>query len=1100
MASFVWTGATSTSWSTGSNWKVGGVTQSNPPTAADDVFFGSGTGATNSPCTLTNGAVCRSIDCTGYTGTLTHPAAVTWSIGDGTPGIGNNILKFAAGMTFTVGNSTTSVLAFRTTSSTQQTFTTAGKVLGYLQVTAADGNYLQADPLTTTGSALLLNAACTWNTGGFANTHLGLQTGASGITLTFGSSTFTLSSSAAPLRLEGSPTITANTATMICTSISPTINQFSGGAINMNGASLVFTPSGAGTPTLYGGTWANITFTGAAAVKTHVFQLAGDVTCTGTFTVSGSSAVDRVLVASSSTGVPRVISAAAVSASNVDFMDITGAGAANWNLSAITGGSGDCLGNTGITFTAPMACAATSTTGVPNATWSTHPWSGRVPLPQDDVVIANWSAGQVIAVDVPRIGKNVTVTHTQNTFYSSSLGASVFGNYSTASNISANSPQTLVLRGRGTHTFTSGLGPAIVVDCPGGTYTMSAPYVVQSSAARSVVVSSGSLVTSHDITAAALANTGGTLTLGPNVTLTATTTASVLTLTGGTTSAASTTFTITGASNNTKTVTLASTTIGALTYTVKSPGQLSVASNFTTPARIGTLSVGPGRPLVLGTGVNVDTWDVAGEARDHAWFFGAGYISVPDTPETSWTGDFDLRVRMKPESTWASPHPIAGKATGNTTNCSWQWVFNATSRAMSFITSTNGTSSTSAICTVAVPFADGDGGWLRVTRRASDGRVQFFTAPDSSSPPSSWTQLGADRTGVVGTLYDSTAPLVIAAYNTSNAPNSYGRYYRFQGRDNIADDGTGIQLDVDLSTKPFGSNTFTESSPNAATVTMALAGGQVADGRIALSGSIVPTLGPVTLSRVVAALTVGAMPHSVHLTDSIDGGSNQSLLFSAPPGGPTIRQRAYGIDFSSGGGVSFVHPVQVGNLLLLATGFTTSADYTSFTPPTGFILAVERSRTGSASRIYYKIADGTETSLPCTWGGSGTGAQMMAYEVSGFVGTPTLDVVDSNESGAATSIATGAGVTNTGIPAFALVSLSGNGSLGASSTTPPTDSYQEDWGTGQATGYVLKTFAKPLTATELQAPTVRWGTSRAPTIVLAAFKDVADSTAFLAFM
>lgn len=84
MATFVWAAAATSNWSTGANWKVGGVAQGAPPTAADDVLFGSGTGATNSNCNVTAGSVCRSIDTTGYTGTLLSSGDL--SVGDASGG------------------------------------------------------------------------------------------------------------------------------------------------------------------------------------------------------------------------------------------------------------------------------------------------------------------------------------------------------------------------------------------------------------------------------------------------------------------------------------------------------------------------------------------------------------------------------------------------------------------------------------------------------------------------------------------------------------------------------------------------------------------------------------------------------------------------------------------------------------------------------------------------------------------------------------------------------------------------------------------------------------------------------------------------------
>jgi hypothetical protein len=119
--------------------------------------------------------------------------------------------------------------------------------------------------------------------------------------------------------------------------------------------------------------------------------------------VNGNSATNRVLVFSGTLGTPRTITAANVSVTNADFRDITGAGAGNWNLSAVSGGSGDAGGNSGITFT-------TGQTQLLGRRWDTLSWSvmlstvvrlllpvvlttpvhGRVPLPQDDASSRCW--------------------------------------------------------------------------------------------------------------------------------------------------------------------------------------------------------------------------------------------------------------------------------------------------------------------------------------------------------------------------------------------------------------------------------------------------------------------------------------------------------------------------------------------------------------------------------------------------------------------------------------------------------------------------------------------------------------------------------------
>jgi hypothetical protein len=76
-------------------------------------------------------------------------------------------------------------------------------------------------------------------------------------------------------------------------------------------------------------------------------------------------------------------------------MDITSTNAID--ISAVS--TGDCGGNTNITFTTAAAQTSAST-----AAWSDPAgWSGRVPLPQDDVTCSHSKT-----IDIPRIGKSIT--------------------------------------------------------------------------------------------------------------------------------------------------------------------------------------------------------------------------------------------------------------------------------------------------------------------------------------------------------------------------------------------------------------------------------------------------------------------------------------------------------------------------------------------------------------------------------------------------------------------------------------------------------------------------------------------------------------------
>jgi putative endonuclease len=123
-------------------------------------------------------------------------------------------------------------------------------------------------------------------------------------------------------------------------------------------------------------------------------------------TMSGNSTADRLLIQSSTVGTATTVTVSGGTFAYADFMDINfNNGGASLDLSAITGLSGDALGNgmTGggtLTLTASQTQYWTGNTGSwSDATqWCTssggcadNAGDGRTPLPQDDVVFDNGS-------------------------------------------------------------------------------------------------------------------------------------------------------------------------------------------------------------------------------------------------------------------------------------------------------------------------------------------------------------------------------------------------------------------------------------------------------------------------------------------------------------------------------------------------------------------------------------------------------------------------------------------------------------------------------------------------------------------------------------
>ncbi len=444
-------------WSVAGTWSAtgsGGVDSVGPPTASDDVVLEAGSGN----LTINAAAVCRSLDCTSgagsYVGTLTHNAAVGLTIGDATAGAGNVALRFSAGMTYTLG-STTSNVTYISTSATQQTISTAGKTLMGWTVNAPGGSYLLSDANTTGASSTVTLTAgaldtngqtCTWGIFNSVNSNVR--------TLTLGASSITITGTSWTIATATNATLNAGTST-ITISGSGTFNagtNLSYNNIVYNGCngSVLTSSGGAGT-----GTIANLTVTGAASA-TQNLNINTPIVVTGTLTVSGANATNqRLLVSSNVNGLQNVTVNGSVTASNVDFHYIGGLGSASWNLSAIPGNSGDAGGNTGITLTTPSWQTWQGTSG---GNWSdVAKWTSRVPLPQDDIIISSaFGAGQTITADMARLGKSISfVGTTGNPTFANTTISSVYGSLTLVSDMTLGLTSAIYLFTTGGSTLTS---------------------------------------------------------------------------------------------------------------------------------------------------------------------------------------------------------------------------------------------------------------------------------------------------------------------------------------------------------------------------------------------------------------------------------------------------------------------------------------------------------------------------------------------------------------------------------------------------------------------------------------------------------------------
>lgn len=446
----------------------GGPGGASVPTINDDVFFDAASGGALGYIITIGavGAVAKSINCTGFTGRITGTGAMT---------VGGSV-TLATGMTYTH----TGTITFIGTG----TLTTAGKTFSRVTVNGAGITLTLGDALNT-GTQNITITQGAFNTANYNVTANGiLSTNSNTRTITFGSSTIAL----AVLDFTTSTNLTFNANTSQI-NITTSNGVFRGGSQTFYNVTFLAV-STAGTPVRImqqANTFNNLTLA-VGVVVNHQCSIDSNQTVNGTFTCAGGGAVYRNFVRSDVMGTPRTITAAAVSANDCDFRDITIAGAAA-PISPTRGG--DCGGNSGITFPAPKIVYRVGTNTnwlVTTGAWATTsngtPDVNNTPLPQDTAIINNATTGTSLNINnglnAPNLDLSarttaytLTFTVSQNRHGSLTLGSGV--------TVAGTGAQTFV--GRGTIVFTIAgktITFPIVVDAPSGTFQLGDAYTSSS--------------------------------------------------------------------------------------------------------------------------------------------------------------------------------------------------------------------------------------------------------------------------------------------------------------------------------------------------------------------------------------------------------------------------------------------------------------------------------------------------------------------------------------------------------------------------------------------------------------------------------------------
>lgn len=476
------------SWNTAGAWSntSGGASNGLVPTAAIDCVLDANTGNMTVNGTSGSPSLGRSLVCTGYAGTLAMGSTAVLDIGDGTAGA----FTLVAGMTFTPN--VAALIRFKSTT-TGNNLTFAAKRMCGLVFDGVGGGWTFQDACNTAASVTtgIQHDNGSVNTNGQA---VGATSGCSYLsatatarTLTLGATTWTNTDTSIFFSVVDATNFTMSAASSTL-SFTNTTTGFSLDTAALTYGTISCTTLTTATGDITGAfTCATLTLS-CGAGTTSQYRLAANATVTGTFTSNGNTVINRAYIRSSTRGTARAITAATVTVTNIDLQDITGAGAGSWNISAVTGLSGDCGGNSSITFTTPASqywvpSGGTSTGNMSAVTrWANASGgtagTGRSPLPQDTAVIdANSidAGSRTLTNDKPRIGAINWTGATNTPSWSKGTTCSFFGSVTLISAMTVTGTGTYTYEGRSTSNITSATKTwtgAFVNDCVSGTGTI----------------------------------------------------------------------------------------------------------------------------------------------------------------------------------------------------------------------------------------------------------------------------------------------------------------------------------------------------------------------------------------------------------------------------------------------------------------------------------------------------------------------------------------------------------------------------------------------------------------------------------------------------
>jgi hypothetical protein len=460
-----WRGGTG-NWSDTTKWDTvsGGPGPAAIPTSADSVNFDSLSNATAYTITISGVTIAR---CAAFN--MAGPAVGNVTFAGSVPiAFHGNVLFAATGITRTY----TGTMNWAGDSS--YTFNTNGLTLASNCTVIGVGSTWALGFNTNIGASTFTVTYGTFSTSGsnYSLTAGTLSSSNSNVrTVNLNNSSVSLTSSG-PVTFTTSTNLTFNagTSTITMDASAPT---FSGGGQTFYNVTFN-NPSGLNASISGANTFNNLTFSGRTTVGINASTFAANQTISGTLTVSaGTASAFRNFLASNTLGTSRTLNCAAVSLTDVDFRDITIAGAAT---PASGTRLGDAKGNSGITFPAAKTVYYRNTATNNWGTGSNGSWVVPISLPgatcSSTTLTTTGSPALVVGMTI--VTSNGTSLGTISAGSGNSWTVTVGGTFPTPETMlafAATSDPTMFPLAQDTAVFAAGVFPAA-----GTTTTVNANY------------------------------------------------------------------------------------------------------------------------------------------------------------------------------------------------------------------------------------------------------------------------------------------------------------------------------------------------------------------------------------------------------------------------------------------------------------------------------------------------------------------------------------------------------------------------------------------------------------------------------------------------